>query len=59
MAIQNVYRITIPSEGNATRTVVFSAKERDEILLNAKKRGKKTKVETMTFAKWKKPRSTF
>jgi hypothetical protein len=59
MAIQNVYRITIQGEGNATRKVVFSAKERDEIISNAKKRGKKTKLETISFNNWKKKNKAF
>jgi len=59
MAIQNVYRVSIKGEGIATRDVVFSAKERDKIISDAKKKGKKAIIETMTFKNWKNPKFTW
>ena len=41
MAIKNVYRVSIKGEGIATRENVFSAKERDKIISDAKKKVKK------------------
>ena len=59
MAIQNVYKITIIGEGNSTKKIVFSAKERDEIISSAKKRGKKAKVATATYKQWQTKKNPF
>jgi hypothetical protein len=59
MAIKNVYRVSIKGEGIATRENVFSAKERDKIISDAKKKGKKAIIETMTFKNWKNPKFTW